>query len=345
MFVFSNAVGSAALAALSLPLMGSAALASDNKIVVAPGGPHPYFASWEQAAADAKKDFGIADVEYKVPTAWKLELQTELLESLASQGFKGFGIFPGDPVGVNSTITELKGAGIPVAALGGCTVDPTDAVFCFATDPYKTTYTMTKALIAAMGGKGNIVHLTGLLIDTNTTLREQAVQKAVDETNGAVKLLQTVADTDAEEAGDQKINALLAAQKDQIDGIVATAHITSEVAAKALRAIGDKRIKYIAFDESPAVLAAVKDGFAQATFVQNPYGQAYIGAFALDLIASGACKMKADAPWIKTPQTAHFIDSGVLEVTPDKLDTYKDDVKKLTTDIQSKFKATYMDCK
>jgi hypothetical protein len=35
----------------------------------------------------------------------------------------------------------------------------------------------------------------------------------------------------------------------------------------------------------------------------------------------------------------------VLEVTPDKLATYKDDVKKLTQDIQSKFKATYMDCK
>ena len=333
MHLLSNAVPSAALAALSLSLMGGVALASDNKIAVAPGGPHPYFAPWEQAAADAKKDFGIADVEYKVPTDWKLELQTELLESLASQGFKGFGIFPGDPVGVNSTITELKGAGIPVAALGGCTVDPTDAVFCFATDPYKTTYTMTKALIAAMGGKGNLVHLTGLLIDTNTTLREQAVQKAVDETNGAVKLLQTVADTDAEEAGDQKINALLAAQKNQIDGIIGTAHITSEVAAKALRAIGDKRIKYIAFDDDPAVLAAVKDGFAQATYVQNPYGQAYIGAYAIDLIASGACKMKTDAPWIKTPQTAHFIDLGVLEVTPDKLGTYKDDVKKLTTEI------------
>ena len=78
---------------------------------------------------------------------------------------------------------------------------------------------------------------------------------------------------------------------------------------------------------------------------QNPYGQAYIGAYALDLIASGACKMKDDAPWIKTPQTAHFIDSGVLKVTPDKLDTYKDDLKKITADIQSKFKATYMNCK
>ena len=229
------------------------------------------------------------------------------------------GIFPGDPVGVNSTITELKSNGIPVAALGGCTADPTDAVFCFATDPYKTTYTMTKALIAAMGGKGNIVHLTGLLVDTNTTLREQAVQKAVDETNGAVKLLQTVADTDDPTMGDQKINALLASSKDKIDGIIATAHITSAVIAKSLRAIGDKRIKFVAFDDDQAVLDDVKDGFAVSTYVQNPYGQAYIGAYALDLLASGACTMKADAPWIKTPQTAHFIDSGVLEVTADKL--------------------------
>jgi ribose transport system substrate-binding protein len=55
--------------------------------------------------------------------------------------------------------------------------------------------------------------------------------------------------------------------------------------------------------------------------------------------------MKANAPWIKTPQTAHFIDSGVLEVTPDKLATYSGDLKKLTSDIQSKFKSTYMDCK
>ena len=129
MHLLSNAVRSAALGGLSLSLLGGAARASDNKIAVAPGGPHPYFAPWEQAAADAKKDFGIAVVEYKVPTDWKLELQTELLESLASQGFKGFGIFPGDPVGLNSTVTELKGAGIPSAALGGCTTAPTDVVF------------------------------------------------------------------------------------------------------------------------------------------------------------------------------------------------------------------------
>jgi ribose transport system substrate-binding protein len=62
------------------------AAASDNKIALIPGGPHPYFAPWEQAAADAKKAFGIAAVDFKVPTDWKLNLQTELIESLAAQG-------------------------------------------------------------------------------------------------------------------------------------------------------------------------------------------------------------------------------------------------------------------
>jgi ribose transport system substrate-binding protein len=333
------------MAALGMAVATGMASASDNRIALAPGGPHPYFAPWEQGAADAKKAFGVASVDYKVPAEWKLELQTGLLESLVTQGYKAFGIFPGDPVGINSSIKELKDAGIPVAALGGCTADPTDAVFCFATDPFNTSYVQTKEAIKAMGGKGNLVHLTGQLIDTNTTLRVQAVQKAVDETGGAVKLLQTVADTDAQEAGDQKINALLGAQKDNIDGIVATAYITSVVTSKSLRALGDKRIKFIAFNDDPIILDAIKDGFASGTAVQNPYGQAYVGAYALDLLAGGKCMVKADAPWIKTPQTAHFIDSGVVQVTTANMATYKDDLKKLTQDIQSKFKSTYLTCK
>ncbi len=336
----------AVLAAAALAALSGAALASDNHIVVAPGGPHPYFAPWEQAAADAQKDFGIASVEYKVPSDWKLELQTQLLESLAAQGVNGFGVFPGDPVGVNSTITELKSQGIPVVMLGGCAQDPTDAVFCFATDPYKTTYTMTKALIEAIGGKGNIVHITGQVIDTNTKLREDAVQKAVDETNGAVKLLQTVADTDLDPAvADQKISALFAASKDQIDGIIATAHNSSAVTAKQLRSLGDKRIKFIGFDDDQAVLDDIKDGYAFATYMQNSYGQAYLGAYVLDLLASKTCTIKDDAPWDKSPQTAHFIDSGVLKVTADNLATAKDAMKKMATDIQAKFKDTYLNCK
>src|SRR5271156_1999377 len=124
MFCFAKrAQGGARLAIVAgfvAAMANASANASDHRIALVPGGPHPYFAPWEQAAADAKKDFGIAAVDYKVPTDWKLSLQTELIESLVAQGYKGFGIFPGDTVGINSTLTELKDAGIPSVALAGC---------------------------------------------------------------------------------------------------------------------------------------------------------------------------------------------------------------------------------
>jgi len=332
-------------ALFGLVLCAGTAVASDNKIALIPGGPHPYFKPWEQAAADAKKDFGIAAVDFKVPSDWKLNLQTELIESLVAQGYKAFGIFPGDTVGINSTLTELKDAGIPSVALAGCAQDPTDAGFCLGTDVYHSAYLGTKELIKAMGGKGNVVHLAGLLIDPNTTLRVKAVEAAVAETNGAVKMLQTVADTDAQEAADQKINALLAAQKNEIGGMIATGYIPSVVASKVLRTLGDKRIKFIGIDDDPIVLDAIKDGFVSGTMAQNPYGQGYVGAYVLDLLASGTCSVKADAPWIKTPQTSHFIDSGTLVINTANISSYKDDLKKVTADIQSKFKTTYLTCK
>jgi ribose transport system substrate-binding protein len=332
-------------ALFGLALFAGSASASDIKIALIPGGPHPYFKPWEQAAADAQRDFHIASVDFKVPTDWKLSLQTELIESLVAQGYKAFGIFPGDAVGINSTVAELKGAGIPAAALAGCAKDPTDMAFCLGTDVYRSAYLGTKELIKAMGGKGNVVHLAGLLVDPNTTLRVKAVETAIGETNGAVKLLQTIGDTDAQEAADQKINALLAAQKDQIGGMIATAYIPSVVASKSLRTLGDKRIKFIGIDDDPIVLDAIKDGFVAGTMAQNPYGQGYIGAYALDLLATGACTVKADAPWIKTPQTAHFIDSGTMVINTANLTTYKADLKKITADIQGKFKTTYLTCK
>ena len=94
------------------------------------------------------------------------------------------------------------------------------------------------------------------------------------------------------------------------------------------------------------MLDAIKDGFVTGTMAQNPYGQGYIGAYVLDLLASGTCTMKDDAPWIKTPQTAHFIDSsGTLVITTDNIGSYKDDLKKITADIQGSFKDKYMTCK
>jgi hypothetical protein len=92
------------------------------------------------------------------------------------------------------------------------------------------------------------------------------------------------------------------------------------------------------------VLDGIRVGFVAGTMAQNSYGQGYIGAYVLDLLASG-CKVKDDAPFQKTPQTAKFIDSGTVLIQKSNLDSYKDDLKEVSVEIQSGFKDKFLACK
>jgi ribose transport system substrate-binding protein len=153
---------------LGAATMGSAMAAEDTKVALVPGGPHPYFAAWEQAGKDAMKDFKLGAGDYRVPAKWELALQSTMLESLITQGYNSFLIFPGDSVGTNSVVAEIKEAGGMSIATAGCLKDPTPAMFCLGTDTGNSAYLGTKELIKAMGGKGKIAHFTGFLVDPNT---------------------------------------------------------------------------------------------------------------------------------------------------------------------------------
>ena len=303
-------------------------------VAIVPGGPHPYFEPMRQAIVDAKTDFSLTKGTFEVPTDWKQDLQNQLLTSLAAQGYDGFGIFPTDGNAANGIVAQLAGKNYPVIAVGGCVAEPTKTTFCVATDVANSAYTGAKATIAAMGGKGVLLHGTGLLTDPNTVLRVDAVKKAVAESNGAVTLI-TITDIDKDaQTADTAINQALATHKD-ITGIVTSAYNPTVAAAKALRTLGDKKIKMVGIDDDPVVLQAVKDGFLTGTMGQNPYGQAYIAAYAINQIHQG-CKKKSGA--------TYFIDSGTLVITPDKVATYKDDFKTLTKGIVSSFKDKYLSC-
>jgi ribose transport system substrate-binding protein len=324
-----------------MSVAGTAAQASDTRVALVPGGPHPYFAAWRDAAAAAAEDFGL-QAEYQVPAAWELSQQNEMIESLVAQGFNAFLVFPGDASGTNATLGELRDFDIPSAALAGCTVAPTPALFCLGTDVYNSAYLGTKELIRAMGGAGRIAHFTGFLVDPNTQLRIEAVQKAADEHEG-VEVIQTIADIDAPEPADEKINAFLAAQGAEVDGIVTTAWVPAVVAANSLRNIGDRRITMVGIDHDAVVLEAIADGYVHGTMLQNPYGQGYIGSYVIDLVRSG-CTLKDDAPWQTTAQTDRFIDSGTAFVGQAEVANYQEAMVRETERIMADFKATYLNC-
>lgn len=335
----------ALLAAAVMSVTTSLALAdaSSTKVALVPGGPHPYFAAWQQAGEDAKRDFHLAAADYKVPPSWNLAQQNDLISSLAAQGYNGFLIFPGDATGTRPIVAELADNGIPALALAGCLQDPSKALFCMGTDTGHSAYLGTKALIKAMGGKGRIAHFTGFLVDPNTKLRMDNVAQAVAETNGAVQLVQTIADIDAPEPAQDKINSFLATQGKTIDGIVTTAWIPAVVASEALTKIGDKRIHMIGIDHDEVVLKAIKAGYVDGTMLQNPYGQGYIGSYVMGKLASG-CKVKDGAPWAHTAQTARFIDSGTALAGPADVDHYIDTMRSVTKTLLTGFDQKYLTC-
>ncbi|HEY9346140.1 MAG TPA: sugar ABC transporter substrate-binding protein, partial [Inquilinus sp.] len=291
---------------------------------------------------DAARDFKLAAADYKVPQKWELSTQNQLLESLVTQGYNAFLVFPGDPVGSVSTVAELADSGAPVIATAGCLKDPSEAQFCLGTDVGNSAYLGTKELLKAMAGKKRILHVTGFLVDPNTQLRIDAVEKAAKE-DGA-QVVQVIADIDAPEPAEEKINAYLAAHAADVDGIVSTAWVPSVVAANALRRIGDKRIQMVAIDHDEVVLKAIKDGFLHGTMLQNPYGQAYIGSHVVDRLRNG-CTIKADAPWKTNALTNHFVDSGTVFVGADKVDTYVSAMQDITKNLLASFDATYLNCK
>jgi ribose transport system substrate-binding protein len=305
------------------------------KVALVPGGPHPYFQPWKDAGTKAKGDFKLGDVTFNENAAWDQTKQNDVLKSLAAQGYNAFGIFGVSPDNINSTFSDLERQGFQVASLASCPAgDVDEAAFCLSTDVQSAAYKAAQAAIEAMGGQGNLVHLTGNKVDSNTQRRIAGVEKAVAETGGKVKILQTVTDIDVDLQTAQKASAdLLAAKGKQIQGIVNTAYNPAVASAEAVKQ-SKLPIKVIAIDDDATILAGIKDGSVTASVLQNPVGQAYVGSYVLSKLAGG-CTMK-------TP--GQIIDSGSFVVTKDNVGDYDTQRQAKTTELKTAFDSQYLSC-
>lgn len=323
---------------------------STTKVAAVGGGPHPFFTPWEPGTEDAVKALKLAGGIYKFPPQWELTAQNNLVETLVAQGYNAFTIFPGDANGTNSLLEELKGRDIPSIAAGGCTSEPSPAAFCIATDVNQSVYLGTKALIAAMGSECTtakpcaIVHVASRLVDPNTQARIRGVNQAVAESNDTVYVYQHLTDSDDQQSATTKVGALLAAHGSDIQGIVSDAYVGSSVTATLLDNMGSS-IKFVGIDDDPAVLEGIKGGWVVGTMSQNPYGQAYISTYVLDLIRRG-CTVKDGSPFL--------IDSGTFLVTKDgasvgdvpsvSVDNYLQERVSVTDQLMATFKDKYLTC-
>jgi ribose transport system substrate-binding protein len=286
---------------------------------------HPFYGPFPGAIADATKDFDLGKVEYQLPQNFVQNEQNQILDGLVAKGYNAFAIQPADPVAGNAKIGELVDAGMIVVTFGGCPTPPSKAPFCIATDVKNAAYLGATKLIELLGGKGNIVHLTGEIADINSKRRMEGVEQAVKEHPG-VTLIQTIGDIDTPEKAPNAVASLLASKGDQIDGILCTAYNPAVAVASELRKLDEKRIKAIGIDTDQTVLDAIRDGYMAGTMAQNPYGMAYIPLYSLYLMTHGYT-WKSDNAFFQD-SGAYFIDNS----TVDNMDQAAKDLNKKLKD-------------
>ena len=337
------------IAALAAPVTGSANAASKTnftkiKIALVPGGAHPYFQPWVTGGKAAASEFKIGGTIFNETGEWDQTKQNAAIDAIAAQGYNAFGLFGVSPTDINTTFKNLKSKGFAVGSLASCpggydiVAEPqkNSADFCLSTDTGKAAELAADAVIKQMGGKGNLVHLTGNAVDANTIRRMDGVKKAIAKTGGKVKLLTTITDIDTDlQTATKAVADLMAAKGKQINGIVTTAY-NPAVAATQSVAASKLPIKVIAIDDDAKILDAIKSGVISGTVVQNPWGQGYVGSWVLAALGSKACTMK-------TPGL--YVDSGSFLVTKVNIARY-DSVRKQTSKaILKDFQTKYMTCK
>lgn len=299
---------------------GSSSGKTPVKMGMSVPGPHPSFDHWTVALDESAKKYGFAEHSYLFGKVWSLNESNLTLNGLAGRGFNAIALFPGDPKATNTELQSLKQRGVTTILLAGCTDDPSPALFCLATDVEAAAYAEAKALIAAIGGQGDIAHLSSNLTDPNTKLRADGVNRAVAETGGKVKVVQFVADIDTPDKAPPAVNSLLASRGAQLKGIVSTTMFPTEALAAALKANPQYQdIKVVGADDGPQTIQGIKDGTILGSMYQNFYGQGAVAAYVFDKVISQGCTIRSDVPWQKHPQTHKFIDSGYALATKDNV--------------------------
>jgi ribose transport system substrate-binding protein len=265
-------------------------------------------------AAQAVKELGIPDITIQTPQNWIQNEQNQMLDGMIASGVKGIFMMTSEATAGNEQISKMVDAGIPVVTIGGPPDLPSKSTLTLATDVEQSAYDATMAVIDGMGGKGNLVGLSGSLNDTNTQKRFAGIEKAVNEVP-EVELLQLVGDISNAESAMTIVGDLLAARGAEIDGIVAMDYYAAfGVANYMLQSDDYDHISAVGIDSDEKVIEAIRAGKMLGTMSQNPWGQAYIGMYTLKMLVDG---------WTYKEGQPEVIDSGSYLITQENVEDYE----------------------
>ena len=254
--------------------------ASQLTIAVIPKGTtHDYWKSVDAGAQQAGKELG-------VQIDWKGALQESdrageiaIVQQFVSDKVSGIVIAPNDIAALAQPIKAATTAGIPVVVIDSA-VNGTpgkDFVSFVATDNYKGGVMGGQQLAKLLGGKGNVVLLRYQEGSASTDDRERGFLDVMKQNPGIHLLVDNryggATVSEAKSAAMDLVDYLK-----QADGIFCPNESTTHGMLLALRQENlAGKVKFVGFDATPDLIAALKQGQINALISQNPVKMGYDG--------------------------------------------------------------------
>jgi ribose transport system substrate-binding protein len=270
---------------------------------------HPFF---EPVGVDAE-NFGKEngwEVITKAPDTANAQLQVEMMENLIAMKVDGIAIGPTDPTALVSVIDKAIDQGIKVICF------ETDAPKAKAhsyigTDNYKAGRHMGAVIGKMLGGKGDIMILTGLPTQMSLNERIRGIQESLKEKFPDIKIVDTQSSEGDAQKAVSKTEDMILAHPDfkAIIGIDATAGPAAVSVWKAKGWQNSNEHMIITFDDMPDNLSGLKDGYIKSLVAQrqSSWGKSVI-------------QMLNDLTEGKT--IPDYTDTGSIEITLSNIDTY-----------------------
>jgi ribose transport system substrate-binding protein len=298
--------------AAAAPTSAAETVATPKKLVfgVVPKITHPFYDDVLAGLKDKTGQLNGVEYQWIAPPTGNPAEQVQILEDLINKGVDGIGLAPLEAASVEPVIAQAKAAGIPVVTFDSDAPD-SQRVAYYGTDNRAAGRQQAEVMAKALGGKGKIAILTGSLVMANLNERIEGVKEVLATKYPGIELVDTVATDDDFAKGLDVSEALLRAHPD-MNGVIAVSMTGSVAMPKVLAdpAFKDRsHLVVVGFDDFADTLKGIRDGYILATMVQRPK---QMGINVIDGLYS-----------LKTGGTAKSIDTGLMIVTSDNIDTYK----------------------
>jgi len=264
---------------------------------------NPFLATMGKAEIAAGKKAGVTVHVVSGSSGGTISISTQIseIQQFISQKVNAILLTASDPAAIVPAVKLANAAGIPVIAVNSTVGKGAKTVTFVGDDDYQYGVQEAKLVAQAIGNKGNVALLEGVLGDSPEVLRTNAI-KATLKKYPKIHIVTSEVDAWTNPQNISDVQNLLSKYGNTGLSAVVAEGPEMYAGAELARSKGDKTTKFIAGDYSVQVQQAIEKGALYGTVDQSPATEGQMGVqYALDYLTGQKSKIKTPQAYIPLP--------------------------------------------